>query len=275
MAAESAGCGAFAKAGLDVMAKTRISTQGRRVNSIAFILCLAAAAPDSAPSSRPWTSLFDSALIRADEPLQFRGQSPGQPIAPLLGSPAIPNTTLYQPTYQPDPNAAFSGTAQPFVTTQPFGTPQPYGVPQPIQSGDPFLGGGMPYAAPSPQSPFGQYSYGAINGSQPYRYGWTARYDFTWMPQSGTSSPNVGEFGMFGFDLEKDYVAPLANAWVFSFAPQYNLRLLDGPTDGYAGPSHLPGDLQRFGLGLKLSTPEINGSTVEVGFNRHSRRTSR
>jgi len=231
------------------------------VNSIAFILCLVSAQPTvDGPDARPWSGVFDSALTDSDSAAIVRGQSPGQPIGPLLGPIQDQNTTLYQPTYQMDPNAGFSQGQAPLVT------PQPYGMPQPIQSGDPFLNGGMPYAAPSPAAPWGRYSYGGINGAQPIRYGWNARYDFTYMPSEGTSSPDVGEFGMFGFDLEKEYIKPLPSAWVFSFAPQYNLRLLDGPTDGYAGPSHLPGDLHRFGLGLKLSTPDVNGSTLEFGF---------
>jgi hypothetical protein len=230
------------------------------VNTIAILLCFAAVQPGADSADRPWTPLFDAAL--SSEPVTIRGQSPGQPIAPLLSPSPGQNTTLFAPTYQLDPNAAFSGTGQ-----APVVAPQPYGVPQPITSGDPFLSGGMPYAQPAPNSPFGQYTYGGINGAQPYRYGWTARYDFTYMPSEGTSSPDVGDLSIFGVDLEKDYVAPLADGWVFSFAPQYNLRLLDGPTDGAVGPSHLPGDLHRFGLGLKLSTPEVAGSTLEFGFN--------
>jgi hypothetical protein len=231
------------------------------VNSIAFLLCLVSAQPDAdTENGRPWAGLFSAALTMSDETPTVRGQSPGQPIGPLLSPIPGQNTTLYQPTYQLDPNAGFSGVPQPLVT------PQPYGMPQPIPSGDPFLGGGMPYAAPSPNAPWGQYSYGGINGAQPIRYGWNARYDFTYIPSADTSSPDVGKFGLFGFDLEKEYIEPKPGGWVFSIAPQYNLRLLDGPTNGYAGPSHLPGDLHRFGLGLKLSTPEVAGSTFEFGF---------
>lgn len=232
------------------------------MNSIAFILCLIAAEPDAASSSGPsWVSPF-GLVLGTDETVEtIRGQSPGQPIAPLLGPIQDGTTTYYPPTYQGDPNAAFAPAGQ-----TPFVAPQPYGVPQPINSGDPFLNGGMPYASPSPNSPFGQYSYSGINGAQPYRYGWTARYDLTYMPSEGTSSPDVGKLSILGFDLEKDYVRPLSNSWVMSIAPQYNLRLLDGPR-GTPGPSHLPGDLHRFGLGLKLSTPEVSGSTLEFGFN--------
>ena len=231
------------------------------MNSITLLFCLISTQPAPADVvETPWNSVFTDALELSDSAPIVRGQSPGQPMAPLFGPGMDQNTTLYQPTYQMAPNAGFSQGQTPFVA------PQPYGMPQPIGSGDPFLNGGMPYASPSPAAPWGQYSYGGINGAQPVRYGWNARYDFTYMPSEGTSSPDVGKLSIFAFDLEKDYVKPLPGAWVFSFAPQYNIRLLDGPTDGYAGPSHLPGDLHRFGLGLKLSTPEVNGSTLEFGF---------
>lgn len=232
------------------------------MNSITFLLCLISGPSDAVDAeAAPWTSVFDSALVTSDSAPVFRGQSPGQPIGPLLGPIQDQNTSFYQPTYQPNPNGAFGAPAG----QTPFVSPQPYGMPQPITSGDPFLNGGMPYAAPSPAAPWGQYSYSGINGAQPYRYGWNARYDFTYMPSEGTGSPDVGELSIFAFDVEKDYVKPLPSGWVFSMAPQYNLRLLDGPL-GVPGPSHLPGDLHRFGLGLKLSTPDVNGSTLEFGF---------
>jgi hypothetical protein len=56
------------------------------------------------------------------------------------------------------------------------------------------------------------------------------------------------------------------NSWVFSIAPQYGLRLWDGPR-GTPGSAHLPGDVHRFGLGLKLASPEYYGWTLELGFN--------
>src|SRR5436190_11693727 len=181
--------------------------QGRRVNSIALLLCLVSAQPDV--DARPWSGFFNDALVLSDETPIVRGQSPGQPIGPLLG-PQDQNTTLYQPTYQMDP---FSGGQQPVVT------PQPYGMPQPIQSGDPFLSGGMPYAAPSPNAPWGQYSYGGINGAQPIRYGWNARYDSPYPPSAGTSSSNVGKFGLFAFDLDTEHNSATPAGRVRSIAP--------------------------------------------------------
>jgi hypothetical protein len=143
-------------------------------------------------------------------------------------------------------------------------SPSPMMAPAPI-GGDPWLGGtpGMPYAAPMQPSP--NYTYG-VHGAQPYRFGWTARYDFGFMPSVGTSSPNVDDLSLFTFDLEKEYVKPLPSSWIFSIAPQFNWRSVDGPL-GTATQSNLPPNLYRIGLGLKLASPEYNGSTFEVGFD--------
>lgn len=202
------------------------------------------------------SGVFEEAFADRDQPLVVRAQSPTLP-GPILGPIQEDNTSFYPPTYA-DPNAVYATPG-----SNPFLQPS-QGMPAPIGA-DPFLGGGMPYAAPAQGAPYGNYTYG-INGPQPYRYGWTARYDFTYMPSTSTTSPDVGKLGIFGFDLEKEYVAPLPSSWVFSIAPQYNMRLFDGPR-GTPGAAHLPGDVHRFGLGLKLATPDYNGTSFEVGFN--------
>ncbi|MBX3443182.1 MAG: hypothetical protein KF774_12320 [Planctomyces sp.] len=223
--------------------------------AITLLLVSLLPATGDEPRTRASDELFALAFEDRDAPLVIRAQN--APIGgPVLGPIQEENTTYFQPTYT-DPNAAFGYPMQ-----SPMMAPG-YGAPAPITN-DPWLGGGMPYAQPGMGGPYGGYSYG-LNGPQPYRYGWTARYDFTYMPSEGTSSPDVGSLGIFGFDVEKEHVAPLPGAWIFSFAPQYNLRLFDGPR-GTPGTAHLPGDVHRFGLGLKLATPETAGTTFEVGF---------
>ena len=137
---------------------------------------------------------------------------------------------------------------------------------------DPWLGnqavppgGYAPYGSPA-GIPQGFYTFG-LNGPRPYRYGCTERVNVGWLPDSGTSSPNVGDFGIFEVDVEKEYVTPFNYNWVFSFAPQFNFRVWDGPTGAAAGPSHLPGQAYRFGMNLKLATPQYGGWSGEVGFN--------
>jgi hypothetical protein len=229
------------------------------VNSTVFVtfLLLSSAAADGSETRPVDPSPFAVALVDADQPPVVRAQSP-LVNGPVLGPIQEETTTFYsQPTYA-DPNAVFATPG-----ANPFLQPGP-GMPAPI--GDPWLGGGgMPYAAPTQGAPYGMYTYG-INGPQPYRYGWTARYDFTYMPSESTSNPNVGKLGIFGFDVEKEYVSPLPSSWVFSIAPQYSMRLFDGPR-GTPGIAHLPGDAHRLGLGLKLATPDYGGTSFEVGFN--------
>lgn len=115
--------------------------------------------------------------------------------------------------------------------------------------------------------PNGLYSFG-LNGPQPYRYGWSSRWDFGFLPSEGTSSPSVGSLGIFEMDVEKEWVAPMAWNWIFSVAPQFSLRTWDGPR-GTAGPPpiSLPGAGYRFGLGLKMATPQYMGWSAEFGFN--------
>jgi hypothetical protein len=198
-------------------------------------------------------------LWEEEDPILVRGQTPlpAPSSGPILGPIQDDTTTYYPPTYSPDPGAVMNQPLPPGAV--------PYGAPAPITA-DPWLGGGgMPYAAPSPMGPMGGYTYG-VNGPMPYRFGWTARYDFGYLPSVGTSSPNVGSMSIFAADFEKEYVKQLPSSWVFSIAPQYNLRLWDGPR-GTPGADDLPGNVHRFGLGMKLATPSIAGSSFEVGFN--------
>ncbi|REJ86832.1 MAG: hypothetical protein DWQ34_26490 [Planctomycetota bacterium] len=204
-----------------------------------------------------------------DRDFVVRGQSP-YVAAPLTGPQMQGNTTtLYPPTYAPD------GTTYPTYdpalgTSDPFAAPvDPY-QPAPIGS-DPWLGNQAvppgayaPYAAPA-GIPQGFYTFG-LNGPRPYRYGCAERVNVGWLPSVGTSGPDVGNFGIFEVDVEKEYVTPVNYNWVFTVGPQFNFRAWDGPTNGAVGPSHLPGQAYRFGLNLKLATPQYGGWSGEVGF---------
>jgi hypothetical protein len=233
------------------------------------VLALAAPADDLATdaSERP-SSIFLEAL--RDQSV-VRGQSPAV-AEPSVAAP-VPYSTFYQtPTYAPNGTVA-PGTIMPYSG----GAMPMYGDPY---TSDPWLGGapmggGMmsPYSTGGSPWGAGTDTYG-LNGPQPYRFGWTARHDIAFITESGTSTG--GDLGVFEYNWEKEYVAPVWSNWVFSIAPQYNLRLYDGPfsprpTAGVlaAAPagSELPGNAHRFGLGLKLATPTVGGWTFEGGFN--------
>lgn len=248
------------------------------------VAALAAQADGDPRSVRPSaTSPFLQALTSGDSGV-IRGQSPAF-TGPVLGTPQ-PVTTYYQtPTYAP------GGT--PYYSDPTFGGTTP-GMGVAPYTSDPWLNGGVaPYnASPSPYgvSPYGLggnpggaggYSFG-LNGPQPYRFGWTDRHDIAFIHDAGTNLGLGGDFGVDEFNFEKELTLPMTYNWVFSIAPQYNLRLYDGPFarrvalgDPFPAPggtlpaaSELPGNVHRLGLGLKLQTPTIGGIwTLEGGFN--------
>lgn len=158
--------------------------------------------------------------------------------------------------------------------------PPPYSANGPLI--DPNVSGGMPYIqsspAPVPYDPWavnggsGVYPYGSnpapfgLNGPQPYRFNaWTERFDAFYMSEASTSDPNIGDFNMWGIDFNKDFPIPIAGNWVFTPSFDYGARFLSGPNGGLTN-SHLPGDLHRFGLGLKLTTPMTYGWGLEGSF---------
>src|SRR5690606_35496844 len=76
---------------------------------------------------------------------------------------------------------------------------------------------------------------------------------------------SLGDWGIMEVDTEKELIMPIWNNYVFGFAPQFNYRSWDGP-----GTGPFPGvdsNMFRFGLGLKLATPDYNGWNAEIGFN--------
>lgn len=178
-----------------------------------------------------------------------RGQSP------YYGADTGGYTALYQPTYAPDGFAAPGSQG---------------GI-----SSDPWLGGGSPspYLQPAPGYGAGMGTYG-LNGPQPYRMGWTHSVETEFLPEVSTSSPDVGDFGIFGIDVmstytttEQVFYAPF-NYKVLSISPQFNYRSWSGPrgTDGMMAYSHLPGSVYRLGLDMAIATPFIYDWSAEIGF---------
>lgn len=184
----------------------------------------------------------------------IRGQTPAG--GPYYAPGAQGATTFYPPTYAPDGGTS-TYSADPFAVT-----PTTPAYPSPILS-DPWLGGGVPpYAAPV-GGVHEFYTFG-LNGPRPYRMGVTDRVNVGFLPSEGTSGPNVGSFSIFEVDVEKEWVTPVHANWLFAVAPQFNYRAWEGP-ETFIAP--LPGSVYRFGLNLKLATPQHNGWHFEVGFN--------
>ncbi|MFV0443660.1 MAG: hypothetical protein ACK5Q5_08815 [Planctomycetaceae bacterium] len=218
-------------------------------------------------------SPFAQALRGQD--VVMRGQS-GSFTGPVLGAPQ-PVTSYYQtPTYDPNGGAMYS---DPSLGGGYAGNAMPY-------TGDPWLNGGgtMPYSGggnPYPGTAAGSYSIG-LNGAQPYKFGWSERLDVAWIADASTNVPTSNDdLSVFETNYEKELTVPVFGNWIFSAAGQYNLRLFNGPDgrpvtlgDAYPAPggvlhaaSELPGNVHRFGLGLKLRTPNIGPWALEGGFN--------
>lgn len=194
-------------------------------------------------------------VIRAqDSPFYDGGGTPPTYAPPGGSSPQVPPTTSA-------PFDPFAGGG-----VSPYGTPT-FGAPM---TGDPFAGGGGT-VAPYGYNPFAQpaqpsYTFG-LNGPQPFRYGWQAYYDLSWMPSQGTSSPNVGDLSIFEADFAKELVTPIGRGYTFTIAPQFNYRSWDGPLGVAGGNAGLPANAYRFGLGLKLATPTYGAWQFEAGID--------
>lgn len=209
-------------------------------------LCLLAALTAPTHPVDDWTTVY-----KPVEPLflSARGQTPSYEEGPLWGpSPS-------DPAYTP-PGGAGAPLGGGYLS--PFGPPP--------TTYDPFLGQPAIVGGWGP-APYG-YSFGA-NGPQPYRFGWTSRYDVGFLPKEDVDSGlGFGQFGVFEFNSEWQYTQPWDNnpgGWIYSLTPQYSLRAWDGPDTGaFAG---IPGNVHRFGLDLELATP-LNGPwSFQLGFN--------
>lgn len=192
-------------------------------------------------------------------------------------------TTIYTPAEDFDAVFRAQGPPQTYEETAPFGTTTPpngtYTVPE-GQPFDPNMAGGNLYGAPpATYDPFltpgangapygGQpmpgYS-GGVNGPQPYRFGWSSRYEFGFIPKSRTTVPPTGaaggNFSVIETDVDLKYVTPTRNGWIFGFTPEFDYRGWDGPQN-----VSLPGKGIRFGSDFQLSTPGNGLWSVQLGF---------
>ena len=120
-----------------------------------------------------------------------------------------------------------------------------------------MFGGGQPQAMMA-----------GVNGPRPYRFGWQSMADVAYIPSEDTNpGAGLGDFGIFEFNTEFRYTTPGPMQHIFSIAPQFNLRSWEGPGTTGTAFTPLAGDVYRFGLDLKLTTPAYGPYTFEFGFN--------
>lgn len=162
------------------------------------------------------------------------------------------------PTYSP-PGTSFPGNP-PVIEGSPYAPPGGFGgAPYtPIAPTDPFTG--QPPAVPGVVQQFG------VNGPQPYRFGAAPRIDAGYIAPASTGG-GYGEMEVFEFDAEMPYVSPTGNGDVFTFTPQFNMRLFDGPSSPGALPG-FPNDLYRFGWDFAYAWKDQHSPwSAELGFN--------
>ena len=125
------------------------------------------------------------------------------------------------------------------------------GVSDPVlYSPDPVLGGP------------GTTTLSGVNGPQPYRLGYTPRFDYTYLASAGTNSPNVGKFESNNFDFELAHTMPVGPGWAFTSTPQAGMRLWEGPIT-----VDLPGAVYRLGWDLTLAAPLSGPWSMQLDFN--------
>lgn len=156
------------------------------------------------------------------------------------------------PTYDPEPAVP---TNPDFGPSVPNGSG--YAIPPSNYAQDPFLG----------QPMIGNYDFMAdpslgfgLVGPQPYKFGWTSRYDVGWLPKQSTSD-GLGDFSVFEVNAAWRYANPIMSSLILAWTPEFNYR-------SWAGPDliDLPGHVYRFASDVELSTPANAPWSVQLGF---------
>jgi hypothetical protein len=122
---------------------------------------------------------------------------------------------------------------------------------------DPFL-----YGDPVLGAPGGSTIVSGVNGPQPYRMGFTPKFEYTFLGPAGTQAPGNGRFQSDEFNVELAHTKLIGPGWVFTSTPQAGYRAWQGP-----GSPDLPGSVYRLGWDLTLATPIVGLWSMQLDFN--------
>ena len=120
---------------------------------------------------------------------------------------------------------------------------------------DPFMG-----QPPGGPDPFGGQSSFGVFGPQPYRFGWSSRYDAGYLFSENTKG-TAGTFAVAEANAALRYSAPLVNGMVFSWTPEFNSRSWSGPS-GVA----LPAQVYRLASDFEIATQGPGPWSGQFGF---------
>lgn len=196
-------------------------TAGFIVNA-PILMLMAALSADPTPTK--WSTIYNPSPALA---AAIRGQTPDY-------DPAV------TPSAPPGGNYVAPAPAAPTYIQDPL-------------MGQPMLGG---YDILTDSS----LGFGAV-GPQPYKFGWTSRYDVGWIPQQSTSN-GLGNFGVFEANGAWRYANPLLTPnMILAWTPEFNYR-------GWSGPDlvDLPAHVYRFASDIELSTPANAPWSIQLGF---------
>ncbi len=183
---------------------------------------------------------------------------------PPPGGGSLPPQYPYTPSY-PAPGMSVPGNPPQFGA--PVGPPGGYGSPIGPSPYDPFVT--PPMAVPGGAVPGGAVPGGlqyGVNGAKPYRFGPRPIFDFGYIAPADASG-GYGELSAFEFDAEMPWSRPAKIGDVFTFTPQFGMKLFDGPAST-AGLPGFPNDLYRFGGDFEYAWTNPGGRwSWEAGFN--------
>lgn len=156
-----------------------------------------------------------------------------------------------QVTFEDDPSLMNGSPAQTFAPDAAAHDPYDPVTGQPMPDGSGIL--------PVPGLGFGTV------GPQPYRFGWTSRYDIGWLPDEGVSGGGAsGKFGVLELNAALRYTTGGPNGFsnlIFSWTPEFNYRSWSGPTN-----PALPPEVFRFASDFELATPGNFPVSLQLGF---------
>ncbi|MGC1275932.1 MAG: hypothetical protein WBC44_19680 [Planctomycetaceae bacterium] len=268
---------------LCLQADRRRISQGWIVEVTLVLLTLLAASPEAA-ASVDRTSDFTSSqgrhtvakIPREADPflapasdwneVVVRAQSLDSPYYDELPPPGgvgggVPPQYPYTPSY-PAPGMTMPGTPPEFGA--PVVPPGGYGSPVGPSPYDPFVT--PPMSVPGAAVPGGGALQYGVNGAKPYRFGPKPLLDFGYIAPADASG-GYGELSVFEFDAEMPWSRPAGTGDVFTFMPQFGVKLFDGP-ESPGGLPGFPNDLYRFGGDFEYAWTNPGGRwSWEAGFN--------
>lgn len=196
--------------------------------------------------------IFCAAILAAD--IQF--DTPAPLFAPVTQATFFDADTLATSLRGQSPSTYYDEAPLGGAPGQPFAAPG-QGMPY-----DPSLG--MP-----PDLSGGLYMDQGLGfstvGPQPYRFGWSSRFDVGFLPDAGVHGGGAnGRFGVFEFNSAWRYTtgwpASFPN-WIFSVTPEFDHRSWSGPSN-----PNLPANVFRFAGDFELATPGNNPLALQLGF---------